>query len=289
MAAGNKAILSKSIAYTNEIILSYKDYVISFEYAALNFVSPEKNKYAYIMEGLEKEWNDVQDRRFVTYTTLPPGDYEFKVKGSNNDGVWNEEGVSLKIKITPPFWKTTWFRIFGIGIILLVMVVVFRMRTHAIRERSRELENHVEVRTTELSAANRMLKKEVTIRKRMQTDAQRRAEQASLIYMIGQRVSSELGLQTLLNEIVDSVREEFDYYSVALFMINKKSKDLILQAIDGGNAQIALPGSKLKLGQGIVGNVALNGKTKISKDIRKDPQYTSFGEEKTKTIYKKIV
>ena len=105
----NRSILTKSITETNEIELTYKDYIISFEFAALDFHTPEKNKYAYILEGFDKEWNYTDaNKRFATYTNLDPGEYTFKVKGANNDGVWNEAETSLKIIITPPWWATWW-------------------------------------------------------------------------------------------------------------------------------------------------------------------------------------
>jgi len=101
--------LSNHISTLKEIELSYKENVFSFEFSALDYRSPEKNRYAYKMEGFESDWNYTgADRRFVTYTNLDPGNYEFKVKGSNNDGLWNEEGTSIKIIITPPWWKTNW-------------------------------------------------------------------------------------------------------------------------------------------------------------------------------------
>jgi signal transduction histidine kinase/ligand-binding sensor domain-containing protein/DNA-binding response OmpR family regulator len=104
-----RSILTKSITETNEIELTYKDYIISFEFAALDYHTPEKNKYAYILEGFDIGWNytDVS-KRFATYTNLDPGEYTFRVKGSNNDGIWNEVGTSLIIIITPPWWATWW-------------------------------------------------------------------------------------------------------------------------------------------------------------------------------------
>jgi len=100
--------LKKSISATKEIELSYKESVFSFEFAALHYANPDKNEYAYKMEGFDKNWSYIGNRRFTTFTDLPAGDYTFRVKGSNNDGVWNEEGTSIKVTITPPPWKTWW-------------------------------------------------------------------------------------------------------------------------------------------------------------------------------------
>jgi signal transduction histidine kinase/ligand-binding sensor domain-containing protein/DNA-binding response OmpR family regulator len=109
-------ILKVSITETKEIILSYEENVISFELSALDFRTPVKNGYAYFMEGFDKEWSYTDaSRRFVTYTNLDPGEYIFRVRGSNNDGVWNEEGTAVKLLITPPWWATWWaYTLYGI-------------------------------------------------------------------------------------------------------------------------------------------------------------------------------
>ena len=116
------------ISDVDEIRLSHRDYVFSFEFAALEFSAPVKNQYAYMMEGLDDEWIYTNhEKRFANYTTLPPGKYTFHVKASNNDGVWNEEGTSVNIVILPPFWKTWWFRI-GVFLLLAAIFLLFYRR-----------------------------------------------------------------------------------------------------------------------------------------------------------------
>lgn len=107
--SNNRIILDKSISETKEITLDHNDNVISIEFAALNFANSEKNKYAYKLEGFNKEWlvTDAIMRK-ATYTNLDPGSYTFRVKATNEDGVWNDNGVTLKITVLPPFWKTKW-------------------------------------------------------------------------------------------------------------------------------------------------------------------------------------
>jgi len=105
--------LKKPIFIEDYLDLSYRDSVISFEISVLDFNVPEKNRYAYKLEGFDRNWVYSGDRRYVTYTNLNPGNYVFRVKGSNNDLVWNEEGTSIGINISPPFWKTGWFKIMG--------------------------------------------------------------------------------------------------------------------------------------------------------------------------------
>jgi len=166
--------LTKSITETDEIELSYRDNMLSFEFAALHYVFPDKNKYAYRMEGLEKDWIYTSAaQRFATYTNLGSGKYTFRVKASNNDGLWNEEGVSLRITIIPPFWQTWWFRGIAITAILLLILVVYRIRTHAIKEQSKRLEKRVEERTSKLNIVNKELQEQITERKRWEKALQR--------------------------------------------------------------------------------------------------------------------
>ena len=109
----DKFYLPQSISYTKEITLSYKESVFTIEFAGLHYANPEKNQYAYKLEGFDEDWNYVGTRRFATYTNLDAGKYIFKLKGSNNDGVWIEENNGnvniFNLTITPPWWETWWF------------------------------------------------------------------------------------------------------------------------------------------------------------------------------------
>jgi len=169
-----KSPLTKSITETDKIELSYRDNMLSFEFAALHYVFPNRNKYAYRMEGFDKNWIYTSAaHRFATYTNLHPGEYTFRVKASNNDGLWNEEGVSLRITIIPPFWQTWWFRGIAIATVILLISMVYGIRTHAIKEQSKRLEKRVEKRTSELNKVNKRLQQEITERKRSEKALQR--------------------------------------------------------------------------------------------------------------------
>ncbi len=153
-----RTILEKTISECAKINLSYVDNVFSFGFAALHYASPNENLYAYMMEGFEKEWNYTDaNRRFATYTNLPPGQYIFHVKASNNQGAWNESGTFLKILITPPFWETWWFRVVVVFFIFGLLFLGLQIRTARIRTRNRELEQHVSDRTGQLQLANKEL------------------------------------------------------------------------------------------------------------------------------------
>lgn len=107
----SEAILEKGIASRKEMTLSYRDNILTFEFAALNFRNAARNQYAYKLEGFNNDWVHLGAKREATFTNLDPDKYTLRVKGSNNDGMWNGDGASLKITITPPWWKTwkTWW------------------------------------------------------------------------------------------------------------------------------------------------------------------------------------
>jgi PAS domain S-box-containing protein len=148
------------------IKLSHRDSFISFEFAALDFNAPDKNQYAYMLDGFDTDWIQAGSRRYASYTNLPSGEYVFRVKGSNNDGVWNETGIAIPISVTPPFWQTWWFATTGIVLLAGVITLGFQQRVRAVKENARKLESLVEQRTSELSDANKQLEVEIEQRKK---------------------------------------------------------------------------------------------------------------------------
>ncbi|MFH1926839.1 MAG: triple tyrosine motif-containing protein [Chloroflexota bacterium] len=138
------------ITEPEEIELSYKDNFISFEFASLDFTAPEKNQYTYQLEGFDQNWVYAGTRRYQSYTNLKGGDYVFRVKGSNNDEVWNAEGLAVHIKVKPPVWEMWWFRIIAGLLLIGGLFVGYRLRIRNIEVRTRELEALVEERTYEI-------------------------------------------------------------------------------------------------------------------------------------------
>ena len=132
----NIYLLEKHISETEIIKIPYDKNVFSMEFAAMDFRDPAKNKYAYKLEGIDPDWVYTDaSRRFATYNQLNPGEYTFYVKGSNNDGIWNEKGTSLKLIITPLWWQTIWFRIFVVFVIIGSVVWIFFNRINALKKK----------------------------------------------------------------------------------------------------------------------------------------------------------
>lgn len=145
-----RIILGKSITGTRTLRLRHSDNFFSFRFAALNYISPEQNRYAYKMEGFEDRWNEAGAFRFATYNNLSPGEYVFRVKASNNDGVWNKKGTSLRLIIVPAFWQTWWFRAILAAIAAGLMMLYLFHRSRKTERQKKKLEAMVVQRTTEL-------------------------------------------------------------------------------------------------------------------------------------------
>jgi len=148
---GAESQLKNSISTCDEIVLSYRDYIFSLEFSALSFLSPGKNKYAFKLEGFDKDWitTDYQNRT-ATYTNLEGNTYTFKIKASNNDGVWNETGKEIRIIIKPPFWKTWWFRILLAIFLIISLFSLYRWRVTSLKKQKKLLEHIVTRKTTEV-------------------------------------------------------------------------------------------------------------------------------------------
>jgi len=146
VSIGKDSVLKQQINQTKEIGLSYLQSSFAFEFAALDFSAPERNQYAYQLEGFDAGWTQVGAQRTAVYTNLDPGDYVFRVKGSNNDGYWNQDGATVAIHISPPFWATLWFRLLAgltvTGAVLFITVSA-RRRRQGLERMNRKLNEEI--------------------------------------------------------------------------------------------------------------------------------------------------
>ena len=127
--------LARAIEYTDAITLDHNQSVFSIEFAALDFVDPAGNNYAYRLEGVDPDWIATRDRRFITYTNLNPGEYALRVRAANNDGVWNDEGVTLRLTVRPPWWATWWAYLLYVALAAALVGGVVTVRTRQLRTR----------------------------------------------------------------------------------------------------------------------------------------------------------
>lgn len=154
---GGKEMLLAAEA-SSQLELAYTQNTFSFDFAALDYAMPERNRYAFKLEGFENEWRTVaNDQRSGMYTNLDPGEYTLRVKGSNGDGAWNETGASVGIRIAPPLWATWYFRGGTAGLLVLLAASFYSYRIKKIARVNLELESKVHDRTRELHRSNQEL------------------------------------------------------------------------------------------------------------------------------------
>lgn len=156
-ATNSDTPLSKDITLTEEISLHHEQIVFTLKFAALSYIARKKNKYAYMLEGFDKNWNYIENKREATYTNLDAGKYIFKVKAANNDGEWNVDHTRLIINILPPWWDTWWFKSLLIIAIIIILLTIYYLRVKRLKKQKAILESTVEIRTRELQDNNAKL------------------------------------------------------------------------------------------------------------------------------------
>ncbi|MFL5762430.1 MAG: two-component regulator propeller domain-containing protein [Bacteroidia bacterium] len=165
---GTEVMLDTLIYDKKYLELSYKQNFFSFDFVALDYQMPGKNKYSYKLEGVDDDWSPPSTTRYASYTELSGGDYILRVRGANNDGTWNNDGVTLYIRINPPFWKTKWFYALSVLTIIAGFAGFVRYRTSAIKREKKILEEKVEERTQELAQKNKDITSSIQYAKRIQ-------------------------------------------------------------------------------------------------------------------------
>jgi len=224
------------ISSKKQIVLEHYQNDISFDFVALDYIFPQKNKYKYILTGNDIEWNNVGFRRYAKYTNLNPGNYTFKVIGSNNDDVWNKEGVSLNIIIKPAFWQTLWFKILLISLIIISVISFYKIRIRTIKKQNEELEKEVKRRTLEIRQQNDEIKAqrdELATQRDFITE-QKQEITDSILYA---KKIQTAALPT--NEYIsENIPEHFilfkprDIVSGDFYWVGKKDSKIIITAVD---------------------------------------------------------
>ncbi len=137
--------IQKKITYLDELTISYRESVFSFDFAALDYTMPEKNRYAYKMENFDRDWNYVSEQNSATYTNLDAGEYVFRVRATNSDGKWSKNEARLAITITPPFWKTTWFVVLTVLIFIISLLYTVRRIIRKQKEKEKMERERIEL------------------------------------------------------------------------------------------------------------------------------------------------
>ena len=152
------APIQKNELYKKKLEFKSDENVITFNFSALNYLNPEKSSYTYKMEGFDSDWRPVTNNRSTTYTNLNPGNYTFKVKASNDVGIWNEVPATIDVVIIPPWYQTTLFRFSFILLFLLSGILFYFYKTTRLKKDKLKLEKIVSQRTQEVLGKNKALK-----------------------------------------------------------------------------------------------------------------------------------
>ncbi|MCC2955290.1 GAF domain-containing protein [Massilia sp. IC2-477] len=234
-------VLNRSRATPNfheqsAITLSHRDTVFALEFAALHYADPDGNRYAYRLEGFDQGWVDTDARRrYASYTNLDPGTYVFRVRASNKDGVWSTLPATLAITITPPFWKTWWFRTLAVLGTLALFTAGYRLRIRALVAQKELLEREVGARTVELRN-----QKESAERRKQEVEQQKEVvEQAhrniALLSDIGRTLTANLDLEAIMRTLYEHVHALMDasLFAVLLRHPERDTLEYVYTVMDG--------------------------------------------------------
>jgi ligand-binding sensor domain-containing protein/GAF domain-containing protein len=230
----------------DEVTLSWPSRDFEFEFAALSFTHPQKNQYAYQLEGYDGSWNYTGNRRFGQYTSLPGGSYILRLKGSNNEGVWNEAGTSIPIKIVPPFWGTWAFRSGSILLLFLAITAAYRWRVRHMDVKRRELAQQLLERTEALAALN-----EITA-----------------------TISQSPDLTATLAGALEKTLQVVKIESGGIYLLDERNGLLRITTCSGLADDFIEKIDDLQMGEGFSGQVVQSGQPLVVEDLMTDPRLT---------------
>jgi ligand-binding sensor domain-containing protein len=250
------------ISEVTEIILNSRQNNFTLSFAALHFANPEGNHYRYMLEGFDKDWIDGGSQRFVSYTSLPYKTYNFRIKAANSDGIWNEKGLAVRIKIKPPYYATTGFRLLIIVLIILIIYLFIRNRIRTENKQKEKLQREIDKNSHELEEAKMQLesqREEITIQK--QEIRLREKEQQDIMWFneglnkFSELMSKNKGdikklTRSIINNLVDYVGAE----QGGIFLLNdENSDDIHLQLVANYAYNKERLNKKFLIGEGYVG------------------------------------
>ncbi|HLO29721.1 MAG TPA: two-component regulator propeller domain-containing protein [Anaerolineales bacterium] len=234
-----------SVETTRNVILQWPQNSLEFEFAALSYNQPNKNQYAYKLEGFDSTWHFIGTKRDGRYTNLSGGQYTLLLKASNSDGVWNPTPVRVNVTVIPPFWQTLWFRVL-LGVIAVVAIAGgFGLRTKTIQDRNRALERLVRERTSALEKRN---------------------QEIQALYKADERILRNVSLNQVFQTLVDVAVEMLNADRSVVFAWDEKQTKMVPRVSHGFSAK-TLEVMEFAKGEGIVGEVMATGKPAIVRQI----------------------
>lgn len=237
--------VDSSVETTKNVTLKWPQNSLEFEFAALSYNQPNKNQYAYMLEGFDTNWHFIQTKRNGRYTNLPGGQYTLLLKGTNSDGVWNSSSVRISVNVIPPFWQTMWFRVLLSMAFMVVVLSGVRLRTRSIQDRNRELERVVRERTSALEKRN---------------------QEIQALYEADERILRNVSLNQVFQTLVDVAVEVLDADRSIVFAWDEKQTKVVPR-VSHGFAPETLKVMEFAKGEGVVGQVLATGKPVIIRQM----------------------
>lgn len=216
----NKTRSIPDLSTRSEITLSHRDTVFTLEFAALHYADPQGNRYAYQLAGFDQGWVDTNaSRRFATYTNLDPGRYVFRVRASNKDGLWSPDAATLEITITPPYWKTWWFRTLVAAAVLALSYLAYWLRVRALVEQKGLLAREVHARTAELLLQKEAAERDKREVERQKESVERAHRNIALLSDMGRVLTANLDNEAIMRTLYQHVVALMDapVFAVALW------------------------------------------------------------------------
>lgn len=266
---GENAPISKHISEIDEIILRHTENNFTLYFAALHFAIPEHNRYKYRLVGFDDHWIDAGTRRFVSYTNLPYRSYTFRVLAANSDGVWNEKGLSVKIRVKPPFWSTFWFRLLIILLIITTIYYLYKKRMQFQEKQKQILQEKIELSNQELKDATEKLTKqqeEIIIQKR-ELKLREKDQQELLWFNQGISTFSDIvskhkhDITGLCQNVINNLIEYIEVQQGGIFLIqDDDEEDPFLELIAYHAYSDEKINKQFKPGEGYVGTCFIDNK-----------------------------
>jgi signal transduction histidine kinase/ligand-binding sensor domain-containing protein/DNA-binding response OmpR family regulator len=227
--------LDKNVAYQKEFILDYRENVITFEFAALNFLYPENNEFAYFLEGVDKDWNYVKSRRFASYSNLPPGKWlQFRVKSTNNNGIWSDKESLISIYLTPPIWNTLWFKWLSGLFIFLTLVSLYFLRINRLKKQRQKLRAQVNERTHEIELQKREIERQNQTLQSQSHKLKIQNSNISLFSEMGKKITASIELREIFSRIYQLINDVLDIPILAIGEINPSDNSIHYREIHQG-------------------------------------------------------
>jgi ligand-binding sensor domain-containing protein len=281
---GEESILKKDILVTKHIKLKYNQNIFSLEYTALNYRQSQKNRYMYMMEGFNDEWIDAKNERKVSFTNLDPGDYVFRVKASNNDGIWNDEGASLEITIVPPFWRTWLFYIISAAVILYIIYYIIRRREGQVKKDKVILQKKLKEGKEELDKQKKEIEKQaIALQKKEEAERVQKWYNAGLAKFSDLTSKNKDDVNTLAKVLITNLVEYLEANQGGMFIISDNEKGQYLEMAGSyGYEKKKSEIKKFKIGEGQVGTCFKEKDVILVDDLPEDYARLSSGLGETR-------